>query len=169
MPELTLYLGNRNYSSWSMRAGLALRLSGAAFREEQFDLAAAGVRDEILHLSPAGKVPFLRAGDVVIWDSLAIFEYLAETCPDVAMWPRDPAARAVARSVAAEMHAGFPRLRASITRARAPWSSTSKAIFFRIDLFVLARVTNSNRRRAQCSANFERRFCLIRLRKVFSR
>ena len=114
MSTLTLYLGNKNYSSWSMRAGLAVRLSGAAFREERFDLAAEGVRDEILRLSPAGKVPFLRAGDVVIWDSMAIFEYLAETCTDVAMWPRDPAARAVARAVAAEMHAGFPRLRASM-------------------------------------------------------
>ena len=111
MPELTLYRGNRNYSSWSFRGWLALRLSGLPFREEAFDLGSPGTREAVGRHSPTSKVPALRDGDLVIWDSLAIFEYLAELVPGAGLWPGDTAARAVARAVSAEMHSGHENLR----------------------------------------------------------
>ena len=104
MSELTLYHGNKNYSSWSMRAWLALKLSGAPFTEVGFHLGEPGVREKIRPYSPTAKVPALHDGDLVIWDSLAIGEYLAERYPQARIWPPDPAARATARSVVAEMH-----------------------------------------------------------------
>lgn len=112
MTGLVYYHGNKNYSSWSLRGWLALRLSGAPFREVAFHLGEADVRERIRRHSPSGKVPALRHGDLLIWDSLAIVEYLAELYPEVGLWPRDRAARAVARSVCAEMHSGFAALRA---------------------------------------------------------
>lgn len=111
MSPLTLYHGNKNYSSWSMRAWLALKLSGAKFAEVGFHLGEPGVREKIRPYSPTAKVPALHDGDLVIWDSLAIGEYLAERFPQAGMWPSDPAARATARSVVAEMHSGFLALR----------------------------------------------------------
>ena len=114
MADLVYYHGNKNYSSWSMRGWLALRLTGAPFREVAFHLGEPGVRERIRQHSPSGKVPALRHGELVIWDSLAIVEYLAELFPGAGLWPRDPAARAVARSVGAEMHSGFPALRAEM-------------------------------------------------------
>ena len=93
MPELTLYIGNRNYSSWSLRAWLALRHTDAAFREEVFDLTEPGVRDAIRRHSPSGRVPSLRDGDITVWDSLAIAEYLAEKFPEARLWPDDPGLR----------------------------------------------------------------------------
>ncbi len=111
MSEFILYHGNKNYSSWSMRAWLALRLAGIPFSEVGFHLGESGVREKIRQHSPTAKVPALRHGDLVIWDSLAICEYLAERFPQAGFWPSDPPARAVARSVSAEMHSGFPALR----------------------------------------------------------
>ena len=111
MADYVFYHGNKNYSSWSMRGWLALALSGADFEESFFHLAEPGIRDKIRQVSPTAKVPALRHGELVIWDSLAIAEYLAERFTRAGMWPEDPARRAVARAVCAEMHSGFPALR----------------------------------------------------------
>jgi len=111
MVEYVYYHGNKNYSSWSMRGWLALKLAGAEFEEVGFHLGEQGVREKIRRHSPTGKVPALRHRDKVIWDSMAICEYLAERFPEAGMWPGDPMDRATARSICAEMHSGFPALR----------------------------------------------------------
>jgi glutathione S-transferase len=108
---LTLVVGNKRYSSWSLRPWLAMRQAGIAFEEVVIPLYRAESKDALLARSPAGKVPVLEHGERVVWDSLAIMEYLAETFPAAGLWPEDPAARALARSIAAEMHAGFAALR----------------------------------------------------------
>ena len=110
---LKLVIGNKNYSSWSMRPWLALRGCGIAFEEIVIPLYTDDPADKarILSHSPAGKVPVLIDGPVTVWDSLAIIEYLAERFPDAGLWPSDAAARAHARSVCAEMHSGFMALR----------------------------------------------------------
>ena len=111
MAEFVFYHGNKNYSSWSMRGWLALRLAGADFDEVGFHLGEAGIREKIRRQSPSGKVPALRHGDLVIWDSMAIAEYVAERFPEAPMWPDDSEDRARARSICAEMHSGFTVLR----------------------------------------------------------
>ena len=111
MAEYVLYHGNKNYSSWSMRAWLALKASGVEFVEVVFHLGESGVRERIRRHSPTGRVPALGHGDLTIWDSLAIGEYLAERAPDAGLWPARRKERAVARSVVAEMHSGFQTLR----------------------------------------------------------
>lgn len=108
---LTLVIGNKNYSSWSLRAWLALNHTGTPFEEVVVPLYEAGSTAAITRYSPSGKVPVLRDGDVTVWESLAICEYLAEKFPDKGLWPRDGAARAVARAISNEMHAGFRALR----------------------------------------------------------
>lgn len=112
-----LYIGNKNYSSWSMRPWVLMRQAGIDFEEVmvRFDAFAPGsqFRRTIDAVSPTGKVPLLWDGDFAVWDSLAIAEYLAETHPDRALWPADLRQRARARSVCAEMHAGFQTLRSS--------------------------------------------------------
>ena len=110
---LKLVIGNKNYSSWSMRPWLALRANDIAF-EEVFIPLYTGVKadkDRILGFSHSGKVPALIDGDVTVWDSLSIIEYLAERFPEARLWPDDRAARAHARSISAEMHSGFMALR----------------------------------------------------------
>jgi glutathione S-transferase len=109
---LKLVIGNKNYSSWSMRPWLALRATGIAF-EEVFIPLYTGEADKqrILAVTPSGKVPALVDGDVTIWDSLAIIEYAAERFPQARLWPEDRAARAHARSISSEMHSGFMALR----------------------------------------------------------
>lgn len=109
--ELTLVIGTKRFSSWSLRPWLALKMAGAAFDEIEITLRQPETKAEILKHSPSGKVPLLKDGPLSIWDSLAICEYLAERFPEAGLWPEDPAARAVARSVSAEMHSGFPNLR----------------------------------------------------------
>jgi glutathione S-transferase len=113
MAKLKLVIGNKNYSSWSMRPWLALRANDIPFDEIFIPLYTDNPADKerILSFSRAGKVPTLIDGDVTIWDSLAIIEYLAEKFPDRKLWPDDPASRAHARSVSAEMHSGFVALR----------------------------------------------------------
>jgi glutathione S-transferase len=110
----TLIIGNRNYSSWSLRGWLAASLCGIDFRTELVRLSEPGSHAALLRHSPAGRVPVLKHGERVVWDSLAIIEYLAELCPQAALWPADADARALARSIAAEMHAGFAALRAQM-------------------------------------------------------
>ncbi len=109
---LKLVIGNKNYSSWSMRPWLALRANDIAF-EEVFIPLYTGEADKkrILGFTRSGKVPALVDGDVTIWDSLAIIEYAAERFPETRLWPEDRASRAHARSISAEMHSGFAALR----------------------------------------------------------
>jgi glutathione S-transferase len=109
--SLTLVIGNKNYSSWSLRPWLAMRQAGIAFDEVVIPLYQVGSTAALLEHSPAGRVPVLEHGRRTVWDSLAIMEYLAETFPAAALWPEDPTARALARSISAEMHAGFAALR----------------------------------------------------------
>lgn len=106
-----LVIGNKNTSSWSLRPWLVMSYFGIPFDEVRINLRAPDRRDQILKHSPAGKVPVLWDGDLLIWDSLAIAEYLAEMNPGLGLWPKSRDARAVARSVAAEMHSGFQALR----------------------------------------------------------
>ncbi|MDB5637735.1 MAG: glutathione S-transferase [Bradyrhizobium sp.] len=109
---LKLVIGNKNYSSWSMRPWLALRASNIIF-DEVFIPLYTGEADKkrILSFTHSGKVPALIDGDVTIWDSLSIIEYAAEKFPEARLWPEDRARRAHARSISAEMHSGFAALR----------------------------------------------------------
>lgn len=111
MPDFTIVLGNKRYSSWSLRGWLLLKQTGASFDEIVIPLDQPQTKAAILQHSPAGKVPALKTRDGVVWDSLAIAEYLNECFPKAGLWPLDFAARTLARSVAAEMHAGFAALR----------------------------------------------------------
>ena len=106
MAEFTLIVGNKNYSSWSLRGWLAARLADIAFDEQLVRLSEPGSRSALLEHSPAGKVPILKHGQRVIWDSLAIIEYLAEQRPAAGLWPADADARARGRNHAAGRHAG---------------------------------------------------------------
>jgi glutathione S-transferase len=110
-PGLTLVIGNKNYSSWSMRPWVAAVAANVPFTEVRILLDQPNTANDIAHYSAAGRVPVLLAGEMTIWDSLAICEYLAEQFPEKHMWPQDVAARAMARSIVAEMHSGFADLR----------------------------------------------------------
>ena len=112
---LKLYIGNKNYSSWSMRPWVLLKQAGIPFEEvmvrfDSFDTGST-FKNTLKDQTPTGKVPVLVEGDLAVWDTLAIAEYVAEQYPDKQLWPRDKAVRARARSVCAEMHAGFTALR----------------------------------------------------------
>jgi glutathione S-transferase len=108
---LTLYVGSKRYSSWSLRPYLALAHTGAAFDCKTILLDQQDTKTNIAKVNPAGKVPVLHHDDLVVWDSLAICEYVAELFPDAKLWPADRASRARARAISAEMHSGFPSLR----------------------------------------------------------
>ena len=112
---LTLVIGNKNYSSWSMRPWVAMTAFGIPFTEVRILLDKPDTASRIAEYSGAGRVPVLIAGEIHVWDSLAICEYLAEQFPDLHMWPQDVAARAMARSVSAEMHSGFSGLRTAMS------------------------------------------------------
>ncbi len=114
MADFTIYIANKNYSSWSLRAWLMLKHAGAEFAETLIPLREATTRANILRHSPSGRVPALHHGDLIVWDSLAIGEYLAEIFPAAKLWPEEIQARAVARSVSAEMHSGFAALRSHL-------------------------------------------------------
>ena len=109
--SLKLILGNKNYSSWSLRPWIAMRNAGLDFEEEVIPLYEPGSAERMLAYSPTGKVPVLLDGEMVIWESLAILDHLAEKFPKAQLWPADPKARAHARAISAEMHAGFMNLR----------------------------------------------------------
>lgn len=108
---MKLVIGSKNLSSWSLRGWLAMQLTGAEFEEVLIPLGGVDTARRIREHSPTGKVPVLKCEDGVIWDSLAIAEYLAERFPEAHLWPRGEAARALARSICAEMHSGFLALR----------------------------------------------------------
>lgn len=112
-PVLHLVIGNKNYSSWSFRPWIAMRAAGILFTEEVIALDQPDTRDLIRAHGGSLRVPVLHHGELVIWESLAIIEYLAEAFPDAMLWPESRDARALARSVANEMHAGFTALRAA--------------------------------------------------------
>ncbi|MCQ4297823.1 glutathione S-transferase family protein [Pseudomonas stutzeri] len=111
---LQLVVGDKNYSSWSLRAALAVDLSDAACVQIPVSLYRPDSRARLLGYSPTGKVPVLLTEDGPVWDSLAIAEYLAERFPEACLWPRERYARALARSVCAEMHSGFQALRSHL-------------------------------------------------------
>ncbi len=112
---LMLVIGNKNYSSWSLRPWIAMKVAGIPFEEVLIPLYEPGSRERILEYSPAGKVPILIDGDRTIWESIAILEHLAERFPKAGLWPSEVPLRAHARSIAAEMHAGFHDLRRACT------------------------------------------------------
>lgn len=115
MTDLTLLMGNKAYSSWSLRPWLMLKHAGLPFREIVVPLRQPDTAARIREHSPSGRVPCLLHGERTMWESLAIAEYVAELAPAAGLWPEDAHARAVARSVSAEMHAGFTALRTSMS------------------------------------------------------
>jgi glutathione S-transferase len=136
MSRLTLVIGNKNYSSWSMRAWLLMRQFRIEFEEVQIPLRRPDSLERKLAYSPAGKVPILIDGEMRIWDSLAIVEHVAERFPERALWPTDEGARSVARSVSAEMHSGFTNLRSHMPlncRARRPGAGRGPGVQEDID------------------------------------
>ena len=138
--RLKIVIGNRAYSSWSLRAWLVLKVAakkrGFGFEELQVDLAGAGNDDakrKLQQYSPTGKVPALRDEDreLTVWDSLAIAEYVGDLFPETQLWPSDPTARAVARAASAEMHSGFSALRGAMpmnTRRSAPGEGMKEGV-----------------------------------------
>ncbi len=137
MADLTLVIGNKNYSSWSLRAWFFLRHTGAPFREVRIPLDQADTKAHIARYSPAGRVPVLVDGNVTVWDSLAICEYLSETVLGGRGWPAGVRDRAVARSIAAEIHSGFQALRSELpmncrARRRVEPSAAARADIARV-------------------------------------
>lgn len=114
-----LYIGNKNYSSWSLRPWLALKWAGIAFEERLIQLGGQGYGrsqiPEIRAVSPSGRVPALEVAGTVIWDSLAICEWAAENAPSARLWPEDPMVRAICRSVTCEMHSSFGAVRRDLS------------------------------------------------------
>jgi glutathione S-transferase len=108
---LTLVIGNKNYSSWSLRPWIAMKVANIPFEERLVPLFQDEYKQDLLAISPGGKVPILIDGDARVWETVAILEHLAERFPDARLWPADVSARAHARSIVAEMHAGFVPLR----------------------------------------------------------
>lgn len=111
MTDFTLYIGNKNYSSWSFRPWLAMTEAGIDFDEVLVPFNDDAGNPDFAEFSPTVKVPVLKHGDLTVWESLAIMEYIADLFPDVGLWPADTAQRAVARAVSHEMHGGFGALR----------------------------------------------------------
>ncbi|WPE21798.1 glutathione S-transferase family protein [Shinella zoogloeoides] len=111
MTDLVLYVGNKNYSSWSFRPWIAMAAAGVPFTDRVIPFDFAAGNPEIRKVSPTGRVPLLQHGDVKVWESLAIIEYVAELFPDAGIWPQDRVARAEARAISMEMLSGFRALR----------------------------------------------------------
>lgn len=147
-----LVIGNKNYSSWSLRGWLAMRKAGVDFEERRLPLDTPTFEAEISALSPSRRVPVLWDGDLCVWDSLAIGEYVNERWADGRLLPADRALRAQARSLCAEMHAGFPALRSDMpmncraTGRKVPMSAALEADIRRIvELWSQARVASDER------------------------
>lgn len=115
MQKLKIYIGDKNLSSWSMRPWLVLNQSGLKFSEHKILLDTPKTEANLKKNSPSMKVPVLQFGDLKIWDSLAICEFIAELAPDKNLWPSDPFERALARSYVSEMHSGFTSLRGQLS------------------------------------------------------
>ena len=148
MADLTLVIGNRNYSSWSLRAWLIMQFAGLNFDEIVIPLDQPDTKELILEHSPAGHVPVLHHGAVTVWDTLAIAEYVAETVPGARLWPETVQARAEARALCAEMHSGFEALRAALpmnVRVERPGVSLDHAV--RADIDRIQKIWRTCRRR----------------------
>ncbi|TAK99545.1 MAG: glutathione S-transferase family protein [Rhodospirillaceae bacterium] len=138
--DLHLVIANKAYSSWSLRPWLAMKVNGLEFRETVICLGQDATSAEIKRYSAAGKVPVLKHGDITVWESLAILDYLAEAFFDRHWWPTDPQARAMARAISAEMHAGFTTLRANMTmNVRRHWPDRGRVPGIENDI---ARITD---------------------------
>ena len=136
MSDYTLVIGNKNYSSWSLRPWLLMRHFDIDFAEVRIALYTPQSKALIRQYSPSGKVPCLIDGGLAVWDSLAIAEYLAERRPDLRLWPADAAQRAHARSISAEMHSGFASLRSNMSmncRGRFPGHGRTPEVAADID------------------------------------
>ncbi len=143
---LQLVIGNKNYSSWSLRPWLAMKQMGIAFEERVVPLYEGDYKARLLSFSPSGKVPCLLDGGLAVWDSLAILEYLAELQPG--LWPADRAARARARAVSAEMHSGFGELRQNMPmNCRGSFPGHSRSAVVDADLARVAEIWTDCRRR----------------------
>jgi glutathione S-transferase len=112
--DLHLVIANKAYSSWSLRPWIAMKANGLVFRETVICLDQPDTATKIKAHSPSGKVPLLKHGDVVVWESIAILDYLSEAFPERRWWPKDAGARARARAISAEMHGGFTNLRSNM-------------------------------------------------------
>jgi glutathione S-transferase len=146
MSDLTLVIGNKNYSSWSLRPWILMKHLGVEFREAIVRLNQPETRDELETYGPSGKVPVLRQGELCVWDSLAICEYIAEITGRG--WPKDARARAVGRSVSAEMHSGFANLRSEWPmNARARNRRTPMTPSLEADIDRVEEIWNDCRRR----------------------
>ena len=144
---MELVIGNKNWSSWSMRPWLALKRAGAGFDERMVRLNRADTPASIAAISPSGMVPALKDGELLVWDSLAICEYVAERFPEAHLWPADPARRALARAAAAEMHSGFRSLRGELPMDLARREHRSLTPITQDDVRRVTRLWNSLLRR----------------------
>lgn len=140
-PKLTLVIGNKNYSSWSLRPWLALTAKGVAFSEILVPLGLANTKQQLLQFSPTGLVPALKYGSLVLWESLAIIEFVNDKHPEAKLWPEDPEIRGIARSLAAEMHAGYQAVRQHLPmnlkrRASRPLTPAAEAELVRFSGYV---------------------------------
>lgn len=136
MLPLTLVIGNKNYSSWSLRPWLAMHQMAVPFTEIRLPLDTPEFHAQIERYSPSRRVPVLRQGDLVVWESLAICEYVAELFPDRPWYPAEPQVRAIARAVSHEMHAGFAKLRTHMpmdVRSRYPGAGRAPGVQADID------------------------------------
>jgi glutathione S-transferase len=147
--RLKLILGNKNYSSWSLRPWIAMKMAAIDFDEVVIPIYRADSKPQLLAHSPAGKVPILIDGEARVWESLAILEYLAETFPAAGLWPADALARSHARAISAEMHAGFvPLRRACPMNCRRPAKARD------LDADVLQDVRRIEAMWSQCRSRF---------------
>ena len=146
---LTLIIGNKNYSSWSFRPWIVMKVSGIAFDEVVISLNAEDFKPRLLKVSGTGKVPTLIDGDIKVWESLAILEYLADKFPGKKLWPADTAARAHARAIASEMHAGFVPLRRAL-----PMNMWRPVMKRELDAEVTANAARIDAMWSECRARF---------------
>lgn len=148
MGELTLVIGNKNYSSWSLRAWLLLKQAGIAFQEIKIPLHTEAGNQTADQYSPSGKVPVLIDGDVKVWESLAILEYIAERHPEKKLWPENAEVRSYARAISSEMHAGFTNLRKNMVmncRTSLPGKGMAEGV--QADISRITQIWNECRKR----------------------
>jgi glutathione S-transferase len=155
MSRYTLVIGNKNYSSWSLRAWLLMKHADIPFEEVRIPLYVAGSKESLRKYAPSGKVPVLMDGGLAVWDSLAIAEYLAERHPDQRLWPQGRAERAVARSISAEMHSGFTPLRSNMSmNCRGSFPGVGRTVEVAADIERIQRMWTDCRERFGAAGPF---------------
>jgi glutathione S-transferase len=155
VPPYTLIIGNKNYSSWSLRPWLLMKQSGLLFEEVRVPLYVPGSKATLRKYAPSGKVPVLLDGAVTVWDSLAISEYLAERHPERQLWPTDVLQRAVARSISAEMHSGFTPLRSNMSmNCRGSFPGLRRTVEVAADIERIQRIWTDCRQRFAASGPY---------------